>query len=104
MIVWKCTDKEMDVITKIADRASKMVAKTGRLYKTIGAVMDIAATHLNGCPLNLEGLLVADDFNFAHDVLGIREHLDRRTGKLKDCFVPRYARGKEYVRVIKGQA
>lgn len=53
--------------------------------------MDIIATHANGCPLRLLGLLEADAFNFTHDVCGIRRHLNRNTGKLENCFVPRYA-------------
>jgi hypothetical protein len=53
--------------------------------------MDITACHLNGCPLRLGELLGADDANFAHDVFGIRRHLNRETGKLEDCFCPRYA-------------
>lgn len=53
--------------------------------------MDITATHANGCPLKLAELLAADDFNFSHDVAGIYRHLDRTTGKLLDCFLPRFA-------------
>ena len=30
--------------------------------------------------------------NMLHDVVGIAHHLDRKTGKLKDCFLPRFAR------------
>jgi len=53
--------------------------------------MDITATHLNGCSLKLVELLKTDDGNFAHDVFGIRRHIDRETGQLKHCFLPRYA-------------
>ena len=53
--------------------------------------MDITATHVNGCLLKLTELLKADDFNFAHDVCGIQRHINRQTGKLEDCFLPRYA-------------
>lgn len=53
--------------------------------------MDITATHLNGCPLNLAALLDAGNINFAHDVLGIRSNLNRDTGELGNCFLPRYA-------------
>ena len=41
--------------------------------------------------LRLEDWLEADDFNFAHDWYGIRKHIDRRTGKMENCFVPRFA-------------
>lgn len=45
----------------------------------------------DGCPLKLEALAKADEANFAHDVFGIRRHIDRETGKLGDCFLPRFA-------------
>lgn len=54
--------------------------------------MDLTATHLNGCPLDLDALLAMDDSNFLHDVAGIRRHLDRRTGQLTGEFRPRCAR------------
>lgn len=53
--------------------------------------MDITAAHANGCPLRLAELADAPDSDFTHDVFGIRRHLDRETGKLGGCFVPRYA-------------
>ncbi len=53
--------------------------------------MDLVACHANGCPLDFERLSDADDFNIAHDVFGIRRHLDRETGQLTDHFLPRYA-------------
>lgn len=52
--------------------------------------MDIVATHVNGCPLQLSKLMLADDFNFQHDVCGIHRHLDRSTGALMNFFYPRY--------------
>jgi len=33
-----------------------------------------------------------DDFNFAHDVFGIRRNIDRSTGKITGTFWPRYAK------------
>lgn len=52
--------------------------------------MDIVATHISGCKLKLLELLKADAGNFLHDICGIMRHLDRTTGELQDCFVPRY--------------
>lgn len=53
-------------------------------------VMDFTATHANGCPLKLQALLDADEFNFLHDAIGICRHLNRETGKLENCFLPRF--------------
>jgi hypothetical protein len=60
--------------------------------KRLDLSMDITATHANGTPLDLQKLFDFDAFNFAHDVIGILRHLDRETGKLGGCFLPRCAR------------
>lgn len=52
--------------------------------------MDLSAVHMT-CPLKLNLLRRADEFNFIHDVCGIQRHLNRATGQLEDFFVPRYA-------------
>jgi hypothetical protein len=57
----------------------------------LGMEMDITAAHANGCPLDLGKLLNFGDGDFAHDISGIRYHIDRETGKLGDCFLPRCA-------------
>ncbi len=54
--------------------------------------MDITACHRNGTPLDLKKLCDIDHANFAHDVFGIARHLDRKTGELRNFFVPRCAR------------
>lgn len=53
--------------------------------------MDITAVHKNLFRLRLQELLDSDNFNFTHDVFGIYQHLNRETGKLENCFVPRFA-------------
>ena len=81
----------MQLEAKIARRAAGMAANAGWNYPILDATMDVDACHNNDCPLKLQELLEADDFNFAHDVFGIRANIDRTTGKLQNCFVPRYA-------------
>lgn len=83
--------EEARTINKIAHRAVALAADAGISYSIMDADMDVTACHVNGCPLKLDALLVADEGNFAHDVFGIRRHIDRTTGELQDCFVPRYA-------------
>lgn len=53
--------------------------------------MDVTAVHANGNPLRLQDLLEADDFNFAHDMSGICNCLDRETGQLTRHFRPRFS-------------
>jgi len=86
----KVKSKEFDKIKKIAMRAIALAESHGIAYDYGDAFMDIEACHA-GCPLKLDALLAADDFNFSHDVMGIRRHLDRETGKLEDHFLPRFA-------------
>ena len=54
-------------------------------------LMDLAAVH-HHTPLRLVEMADADDFNLIHDVAGIGNCLNRTTGKLEDCFVPRFAK------------
>jgi hypothetical protein len=78
------------LITKIVVRAASLLGGFNRL----GLAMDLTATHANGCALRLADLLAADDFNFCHDIRGIRMHLNRRTGKI-ERFLPRFAAAEE---------
>ena len=82
---------ERGFIKTIAERAVKMAEEMGVKYDMTSALMDIEACHCNGSPLALDKLATADGGTFGHDVFGIRRHLDRKTGKLGDCFVPRLA-------------
>ena len=92
MINWTITKEDNDIAVNIAKRAILMARKLGVKYSQMDAVMDIEACHNNGCTLKLSELLEADDFNFAHDIFGIRRHINRNTGKLEHCFLPRFSK------------
>jgi hypothetical protein len=94
MINFKTSRPEAELIIAIAKRAVAMANSYDIEYAMLEADMDISACHCNGNPLDLHKLLEADDFNFAHDVFGIRRHIDRTTGQLQDCFVPRCTQSK----------
>lgn len=87
MINFNCTQTELELIGRIADRFLAQFKSTRRL----DVLMDITACHCNGCPLDLEKLVCADDFSFVHDVLGIMRHLNRGSGQLNQHFLPRFA-------------
>lgn len=72
---------------KLAERAEKMEIYKGERFSLL---MDIenADKVFN---LRLEELLNADDFNFAHDIVGIVNNIDRRNPTDFNLFVPRYA-------------
>lgn len=93
MINFEVSREDRATIVEIADRAIAMARKvTGRSpsFKAFELEMDLSATH-NSTPLRLAALLTTDDSNFSHDVFGIMKHIDRRTGMLGGCFVPRFA-------------
>ncbi len=52
--------------------------------------MDLSCIHSH-TPLRLAELAEADGLNFSHDILGIRNRLDRETGELVGFFRPRFA-------------
>lgn len=84
------TPEEMRLIDAIIDRgvAEKMIEPGNRL----NVEMDLAAVNVNGTPLDFERLLAFDTFSFSHDLFGIDRHIDRNTGQLTRCFLPRCAK------------
>lgn len=88
-INWKVSAEDSELIGKICDRAEL----SGHLKprNRMNTMMDIMACHLNGTPLNLAAWLSADDFNFMHDLGGIDRNMNRTTGKLENCFLPRFS-------------
>lgn len=89
-IKWELTEEESALISDIADRVFQIWP--GYPDDKMTLFMDITACHCNGNPLRLEDLLNADNFNFSHDIGGIRRHINRETGKLEDFFSPRFSR------------
>lgn len=92
-ISFDTTPEESTLIKKIAERADREIFNKPRMSKQtqMDTIMDLSATIAQGCPLKLQALLDADGFNFAHDVCGIRRHINRTTGQLENCFLPRFA-------------
>lgn len=93
MLSFSVTPTDRLAIEQAAERALAMDAATNKRYarKIMDWQMDFTAVHANGCPLDFGRLNAADDFNFAHDAFGIARHLDRETGQLTNCFLPRFA-------------
>lgn len=82
---------DADVIAKIVTRGWGIEWLRRSYAQKLDMHMDVSAVHANGNPLRLEALLDADDFNFAHDMSGICNCLDRDTGKLTRHFRPRFS-------------
>lgn len=90
-ISFDVTKDDARIIGQVVKRAVKVLAQQGVTADVLSMHMDITACHASGCKLKLAELLAADDFNFGHDVFGISRHINRETGQLEDCFVPRFA-------------
>ena len=88
MVDFVVTPEEQVLIHSIAKRA----VHDFRIIDILALEMDLTATHANGNTLRLEDMLSADAFEFSHDIFGIMENLDRKTGKLQNCFSPRFSR------------
>ena len=87
MINWDKLNKEdITIIDRICKRAVNLFPQYELDFTEIQ--MDIAAAHVAE-PLDLEKFMEFDDFNFAHDIFGIIDHIDRETGKMQNCFLPR---------------
>ncbi len=88
MINWDVSNADFKLIHQIAERVERDLHPPDPFRDIL---MDLMACHANGCPLRLTELLAAKMLDFSHDYWGIRGHLNRETGKLGDCFTPRFA-------------
>jgi hypothetical protein len=90
MIDWNISRKDLDTILLIVERVFTEFPNYPDDKRSL--LMDLNACHTNGCPLDLAGLLTMPRLDFSHDIYGLRQHLNRETGKLEDFFVPRCAK------------
>lgn len=95
MLSFRISRGDARSLEDIADRALSLARRAKIDIRKIDIVMDLTATHANGCRMNFAELAAADQFNLSHDVFGIMRHLNRETGQLEDFFVPRFSQRKE---------
>jgi len=89
MIDWsRITKEDAIAISKIV----AIVADGDPTCDVMSLDMDLTACHTHGCPLDLDHMAQASRADLMHDIAGIHRHLDRTTGQLQDCFVPRFAK------------
>lgn len=88
----RLTADEKEQVGRIIERVRKL-AKSGNPVYTCNMgdlEMDLRAVHAH-TPIDFAALEMMDAFEFAHDISGIDAHIDRLTGALRNCFVPRCA-------------
>ncbi|MGG5373462.1 hypothetical protein [Enterococcus sp. AZ196] len=80
---------EIDLISKILDRAEKRFE-----FDRITAFIDMRNAH-RVFNLDLEKFLIANQSDFSHDFIGIRNSVDRTSYPVTnfDGFLPRHTKG-----------
>ena len=93
MIDWKKLNVSGDDIRLIGIIARRALAIFPMIHNgdLMSIQMDLEAVH-GTSGLRLGDMITADNFNLGHDIIGIWHHLDRETGKLEDCFSPRFSK------------
>jgi hypothetical protein len=90
------TDKKGSVIFEGDISEVALIAKRAEGYgvkrERVALLMDIQAVQGSSTPMNLVTLMSSSKADFLHDITGIIAHLDRQTGELMDCFLPRASR------------
>lgn len=80
------------LILRVAIRAEDEIFKKQNVkVDRLGLVMDLSAAYANNNKIDFHALLGFPEYDFAHDVTGIMRYLNRETGILEECFVPRSA-------------
>lgn len=79
------TRNDYKLVALIAQRAFN----SNKEIDVMSCEMDLCAVHENSVKLDFAKLLAADEFNFRHDVYGIINHMNRKTARLENCFLPR---------------
>lgn len=101
----EASPEDLNLIIKIVVRAASLMSLEQLGNDRLTTAMDLTACHENGCPLDLAGLLKANQTDFVHDVSGICTHINRKTGMLEGLFSPRFSAPweREHVKVTHGQ-
>lgn len=79
--------EKLNLIARICTRAEEMGIRCGSRI-TAQMDVDLAADHFK---MRLADWLSADAFNFAHDFIGIQNHIDRVNKTFDNRFLPRFS-------------
>lgn len=87
--------EDFDIQMKVIERAKKAKLFPNAACKdqmTLACDLGYAG-ECNGKKLDFKNLMSFDDANFAHDIIGISQHINRNRGEsmgnMEDCFEPR---------------
>ena len=80
---------KIDEITLIGLIADKAIETSIEIDKTT-IMMDLIATHKH-IKLDLGRMAKGNIGDIMHDIVGIYNNLDRTTGEMQNCFLPRFS-------------
>ncbi len=83
------TIDELHKINKIVTRIE--TESRGIKFDPFIVIVTLDVANSNGIKLDFDKLLEFDSSNFWHDVIGIFDNIDVRTGNFNNCFLPRCA-------------
>jgi hypothetical protein len=96
MINWdKLTNGDLVTIRDIVKRAQRQLGEIIKGDVILDLQMDLSALAIRNSKTSevfLNKLLMSNDFNFIHDIVGIRRHMNRDNGELTKAFLPRCMR------------
>lgn len=88
---YSATEEEKDIMSQIVDRVLPIAEQLGAVYYKELLIADMDLCHTNAYRIDLDRMLQGNIGDVGHDVFGINKYLDRSTGELTHCFVPRFA-------------
>lgn len=81
----------LEIISKIADRAEGLAKEAGYPWK--GEFIAETIFEINQkCPLHLDELLIANDYELIQEVIGYFKHFDIKAGKFNGFFKPMFTK------------
>jgi len=85
--------RETRLIERIKDRGYEItVSLSIPTYQKRWIALDVMMVHHEICPLDLNRFADACNYEFLHDLLGIRKHLNRFRKTFKNEFEPNFTR------------
>ena len=87
---FELTGDELIAVDRIAKRYMDLCLTHNDQIGFLETMIDLTLTHTQNYPMNFSRLLLTSDSDLIYTVQTIAKAMDRKTGKLKDGFVPNH--------------
>ena len=88
MIDWSKSTVDTKTLIAIMDKCEEF---TGSWVERSSVMMDLTTADI-AMDIDWDAMLEAGGYDMMHDVCGIVQHLDRKTGEIKNFFRPRFSK------------